>query len=72
MCDAPQKEMDFMSRNFLSTVLALAALLVAGVAPSAVPTLSTHAIAQAAKGPGGDGGGGNPYPPCDECVVRAL
>lgn len=68
-----------MPRNFLRTLLALAALFMA----SAAPTL--HATQHQAKavtalhemaGPGGGGGsgggnGGDPNP-CDDCAVRAL
>ena len=61
-----------MSRKFLrNTVLTLAGLLVANLAPAGLHATTTHT---AAKGPGDGGGGNDPIPPCnqDPCVVRAL
>ena len=62
-----------MSSNFLRTsVLALAALLVAGIVPASQYAAATHATL-AANGPGGGGGTGDPAPPCgSDCIAHAL
>ena len=57
-----------MTRNFFRcTVLALAALLLAGLSPCLQTTASDHASLQTAKGPGG-GDGGDPTPCGELCV----
>jgi hypothetical protein len=66
-----------MSRNFLRiTVLAVVALFTASATPSLLHATAAYATVMqttnVSNGPGGNGGGTDPYPPCDDCVVRAL